>query len=115
MFVYAICLLQKNNCQRLCPTKLHPAIREECKESSKCAALAKHFEHCQEKVHAGQGFKHEDCVEELCVFFLRFFNFSNMPLDVSAESVSSQSTYSFVSVTYNFPYLVQYVTSLLRL
>ncbi|KIK04176.1 hypothetical protein K443DRAFT_431891 [Laccaria amethystina LaAM-08-1] len=47
------------------PEDLHPVIREECKESSKCASLAKHFEHCQEKVHAGQGFKHEDCVEEL--------------------------------------------------
>lgn len=47
------------------PEDLHPVIREECKESSKCAALAKHFEHCQEKVQAGQGFKGEDCVEEL--------------------------------------------------
>ena len=27
---------------------------------------------CLEKVHAGQGFKGEDCVEELCVFFVRF-------------------------------------------
>ena len=47
------------------PEDEHPAIREECKESAKCAALAKHFEHCQEKVQSGQGFKGEDCVEEL--------------------------------------------------
>ncbi|TFK61069.1 hypothetical protein BDN72DRAFT_805282 [Pluteus cervinus] len=47
------------------PEDLQPVIREECKESGKCAALAKHFEHCQEKVQSGQGFKGEDCVEEL--------------------------------------------------
>ncbi|PPR01865.1 hypothetical protein CVT24_001346 [Panaeolus cyanescens] len=49
------------------PEDLQPAIREECKESAKCAAAAKHFEHCQEKVQSGQGFKGEDCVEELNV------------------------------------------------
>ncbi|KAJ4490306.1 Non-heme 11 kDa protein of cytochrome bc1 complex [Lentinula aciculospora] len=43
----------------------HPAIREECQNSAKCAPLAKHFEHCQEKVQAGEGFKGEDCVEEM--------------------------------------------------
>ena len=37
------------------------------------------FERCQEKVHAGQGFKHEDCVEELCVFFLSFSTFLGLP------------------------------------
>ncbi|KAJ3522879.1 hypothetical protein NMY22_g11694 [Coprinellus aureogranulatus] len=46
------------------PEDIHPVIREECKEK-KCAQLAKHFEHCQEKVQSGQGFKGEDCVEEL--------------------------------------------------
>ncbi|KAF8325695.1 Non-heme 11 kDa protein of cytochrome bc1 complex [Amanita rubescens] len=46
------------------PEDPHPAIREECKESAKCAALTKHFEHCQEKVQAGKGFHGEDCVEE---------------------------------------------------
>ncbi|KAF9031590.1 hypothetical protein BJ165DRAFT_1518661 [Panaeolus papilionaceus] len=46
------------------PEDLQPAIRDECKESAKCAAAAKHFEHCQEKVQSGQGFKGEDCVEE---------------------------------------------------
>ncbi|KAL1743404.1 hypothetical protein HDZ31DRAFT_65076 [Schizophyllum fasciatum] len=46
------------------PEDTHPAIREECKEQ-KCAALAKHFEHCQEKVQGGEGFHGEDCVEEL--------------------------------------------------
>ncbi|KAF9074558.1 hypothetical protein BDP27DRAFT_1213750 [Rhodocollybia butyracea] len=47
------------------PEDEHPVIREECKNSSKCASLAKHFDHCQEKVHAGEGFKGEDCVEEI--------------------------------------------------
>jgi len=47
------------------PEDLHPILRDECKASAKCAALTKHFEHCQEKVHSGQGFKGEDCVEEL--------------------------------------------------
>lgn len=49
-----------------CRLQIHPAVREECKEK-KCAQLAKHFEHCQEKVQSGQGFKGEDCVEELYV------------------------------------------------
>ncbi|KIM35395.1 hypothetical protein M413DRAFT_20762 [Hebeloma cylindrosporum] len=47
------------------PEDLQPILREECKASAKCEALTKHFEHCQEKVNAGQGFKGEDCVEEL--------------------------------------------------
>ncbi|KAF9269586.1 Non-heme 11 kDa protein of cytochrome bc1 complex [Marasmius fiardii PR-910] len=47
------------------PEDPHPAIREECQNSGKCAQLAKHFEHCNEKVNSGQGFKGEDCVEEL--------------------------------------------------
>ncbi|KAJ2919574.1 hypothetical protein MD484_g779, partial [Candolleomyces efflorescens] len=47
------------------PEDLHPVIRDECKEK-RCAQLSKHFEHCQEKVQAGEGFKGEDCVEELC-------------------------------------------------
>lgn len=50
-------------------SQIHPEIREDCKNSAKCAALAKHFEHCQEKVQAGEGFKGEDCVEELYVLF----------------------------------------------
>lgn len=45
--------------------QVYPVIREECKSSAKCAPLARHFEHCQEKVAAGQGYKGEDCVEEL--------------------------------------------------
>ncbi|KAK0197653.1 hypothetical protein F5146DRAFT_919754, partial [Armillaria mellea] len=40
---------------------------EECKESSKRAALAKHFEHCQEKVSNDEGFQGEEWVGELCV------------------------------------------------
>ena len=47
------------------PEDPHPDIREECKATSKCAPLTKHFEHCQEKVNAGEGYKGEDCVEEL--------------------------------------------------
>jgi len=47
------------------PEDTHPAIKEDCMNSGKCAQLAKHFEHCNEKVQNGQGFKGEDCVEEL--------------------------------------------------
>ncbi|TFY60644.1 hypothetical protein EVG20_g7346 [Dentipellis fragilis] len=47
------------------PEDIHPALREECQESAKCKPLAEHFLHCQEKVQAGEGFKGEDCVEEL--------------------------------------------------
>ncbi|KAF8883552.1 hypothetical protein BD779DRAFT_1539515 [Infundibulicybe gibba] len=43
------------------PEDIHPTLREECQNSTKCAALTKHFEHCQEKVQGGQGFKGEDC------------------------------------------------------
>ncbi|TFK48132.1 hypothetical protein OE88DRAFT_545606 [Heliocybe sulcata] len=50
------------------PEDEHPKLREECENSSKCASLTKHFQHCQEKVSSGQGFKGEDCVEELCVY-----------------------------------------------
>ena len=45
--------------------QLTPSLREECANSGKCAQFTKHFEHCQEKVEAGEGFKGEDCVEEL--------------------------------------------------
>ncbi|EMD35160.1 hypothetical protein CERSUDRAFT_125105 [Gelatoporia subvermispora B] len=45
-----------------------PAIREECAQSAKCLAATKHFEHCQERVGAGQTKYHgEDCIEELYV------------------------------------------------
>ncbi|KAF9030361.1 Non-heme 11 kDa protein of cytochrome bc1 complex [Hymenopellis radicata] len=47
------------------PEDIHPVIRDECRESSKCKESAKHFSHCTSKVEAGQGFKGEDCVEEL--------------------------------------------------
>ncbi|KAJ4463900.1 ubiquinol-cytochrome C reductase hinge domain-containing protein [Lentinula lateritia] len=47
------------------PEDPHPAIRDECQNSAKCAPMLKHFEHCQEKVQAGEGFKGEDCVEEM--------------------------------------------------
>jgi ubiquinol-cytochrome c reductase subunit 6 len=45
--------------------QIHPTLREEAQESSKCKAAAQHFFHCQEKVLSGKGFKHEDCVEEM--------------------------------------------------
>ncbi|KAI9448623.1 Non-heme 11 kDa protein of cytochrome bc1 complex [Lactarius psammicola] len=47
------------------PEDIHPQLREEAQESSKCKAAAQHFFHCQEKVQSGKGFKHEDCVEEI--------------------------------------------------
>ncbi|KAF8417888.1 hypothetical protein L210DRAFT_3543841 [Boletus edulis BED1] len=46
------------------PEDLHPVICDECKSTTKCAPLTRHFEHCQEKIVAGQGYKGEDCVEE---------------------------------------------------
>lgn len=53
------CQLTRSCCQ------VHPAIREECKESKDCASATKHYQHCQEKVEAGEGAKHENCVEEM--------------------------------------------------
>lgn len=47
------------------PLQIMPALKEECQNSAKCAQLTKHFQHCEEKVNAGKGFKGEDCVEEL--------------------------------------------------
>ena len=35
--------------------------------------FTKHFQHCQEKVEAGEGFKGEDCVEEMRVYDDAFF------------------------------------------
>ncbi|KAH9915960.1 uncharacterized protein BXZ73DRAFT_106025 [Epithele typhae] len=46
------------------PEDIFPKIQDECAETAKCAPLAKHFAHCEEKVNAGEGFKGEDCVEE---------------------------------------------------
>ncbi|KAG8215154.1 Non-heme 11 kDa protein of cytochrome bc1 complex [Butyriboletus roseoflavus] len=54
------------------PEDLQPAIQDECKSSTKCAPLTRHFEHCQQKVSAGEGYKGEDCVEELCMFTSSF-------------------------------------------
>ncbi|KAI0673244.1 hypothetical protein C8Q78DRAFT_711153 [Trametes maxima] len=48
------------------PEDILPALQEECEQSAKCAPFAKHFQHCEEKVNAGEGFKGEDCVEEFC-------------------------------------------------
>jgi len=47
------------------PEDPQPVLREECQNSAKCTPLKQHFEHCQEKIHNGQGYKGEDCVEEM--------------------------------------------------
>lgn len=47
------------------PEDIHPQIRTECEDNPKCAGPKRHFEHCQDKVREGRGFKGEDCVEEL--------------------------------------------------
>ena len=54
-----------------CCLQILPALKDECAESSKCAAATKHFQHCQEKVNAGEGFHGENCIEELCVLCYR--------------------------------------------
>ncbi|KAI0820138.1 hypothetical protein BC628DRAFT_1423206 [Trametes gibbosa] len=46
------------------PEDALPAIQEACEQSAKCAPLLTHFQHCEEKVNAGEGYKGEDCVEE---------------------------------------------------
>ncbi|THH33367.1 hypothetical protein EUX98_g831 [Antrodiella citrinella] len=46
------------------PEDIMPEIVEACKESKACATATHHFAHCEEKVNAGQGYPHEDCVEE---------------------------------------------------
>ncbi|KAJ7307648.1 hypothetical protein DFH08DRAFT_975471 [Mycena albidolilacea] len=50
------------------PEDEHPKIREECEASPACAPMKHHFEKCQEKVNAGEGYKGEDCVDEMCVY-----------------------------------------------
>ncbi|KAJ7085160.1 Non-heme 11 kDa protein of cytochrome bc1 complex [Mycena belliarum] len=47
------------------PEDAHPAVRAECEETPACAPLKHHFDKCQQKVGAGEGFKGEDCVEEI--------------------------------------------------
>ncbi|KAJ7923132.1 Non-heme 11 kDa protein of cytochrome bc1 complex [Mycena leptocephala] len=47
------------------PEDAHPEIRAACESSASCAPLKHHFEKCQEKVQAGEGFKGEDCVDEI--------------------------------------------------
>ncbi|KAF7365825.1 Non-heme 11 kDa protein of cytochrome bc1 complex [Mycena venus] len=56
------------------PEDPHPAIRAECESSAACAPMKAHFEKCQEKVQAGQGYKGEDCVDEIagCAGVRRF-------------------------------------------
>ncbi|CAE6510496.1 unnamed protein product [Rhizoctonia solani] len=49
------------------PEDVLPELREECKQTAACSGFDKHFVHCTEKVTAGEGFKGEDCVEELHV------------------------------------------------
>jgi len=47
------------------PEDVLPALREGCTQSAACAGFDKHFQHCTEKVTSGQGYKGEDCIEEL--------------------------------------------------
>ncbi|KZT57616.1 Non-heme 11 kDa protein of cytochrome bc1 complex [Calocera cornea HHB12733] len=47
------------------PEDIMPVIRDECSNSKNCAPARREFEHCEKKVHSGQGRPHEDCVEEL--------------------------------------------------
>ncbi|KAH9993437.1 hypothetical protein BJV77DRAFT_998856 [Russula vinacea] len=54
------------------PEDIHPQLREQAQESPKCKVATQHFLHCQEKVQSGKGFKHEDCVEEMCTSFSLF-------------------------------------------
>ncbi|KAJ2920650.1 hypothetical protein H1R20_g16445, partial [Candolleomyces eurysporus] len=68
------------------PEDLHPVIRDECKEK-RCTQLAKHFEHCQEKVQAGEGFKGEDCVEELCTSSHVYFHMMHCIDDCAAPKL----------------------------
>ncbi|KAJ7307623.1 hypothetical protein DFH08DRAFT_1088608, partial [Mycena albidolilacea] len=49
------------------PEDKHPKIRADCEASPACAPLKDHFEKCQEKVNAGEGYKGEDCVDEMCM------------------------------------------------
>ncbi|KAI0350536.1 hypothetical protein OH77DRAFT_1524800 [Trametes cingulata] len=51
-----------------------PALQEECEQTAKCAPLVKHFQHCEEKVNAGEGYKGEDCIEEFAT--VKYRNYS---------------------------------------
>jgi hypothetical protein len=53
--------------RKLTTTQEHPKIRADCEASPACAPMKHHFEKCQEKVNAGEGYKGEDCVDEMCV------------------------------------------------
>ncbi|TFY63632.1 hypothetical protein EVJ58_g3132 [Rhodofomes roseus] len=61
------------------PEDILPALREECEESAKCKTATEHFRHCEEKVNAGNGYQHEDCIEEFCAYaFLAYAWFTDM-------------------------------------
>ncbi|KAH7101502.1 hypothetical protein BKA62DRAFT_618593 [Auriculariales sp. MPI-PUGE-AT-0066] len=47
------------------PEDVHPVVRQECQESAECSKVAHHYQHCQDKVNAGEGAKGENCIEEL--------------------------------------------------
>ncbi|CED83076.1 non-heme 11 kda protein of cytochrome bc1 complex [Phaffia rhodozyma] len=47
------------------PVDVMPEIRAQCEATPECAPAKKHFEHCEKKVRGGEGWEHEDCVEEL--------------------------------------------------
>ncbi|KAJ7485489.1 hypothetical protein FB451DRAFT_1392228 [Mycena latifolia] len=47
------------------PKEEEAEAEEPEKERADCAPLKHHFEKCQVKVQAGEGFKGEDCIEEI--------------------------------------------------
>lgn len=46
----------------MCATNI---CMEDCENSRECSSAKHHFLECQERVEAGNGFKDENCVEEL--------------------------------------------------
>lgn len=42
-----------------------PSSSTECENSKECSGVKHHFEECQKRVSEGNGFKGEDCMEEL--------------------------------------------------
>ncbi|CCM02060.1 uncharacterized protein FIBRA_04136 [Fibroporia radiculosa] len=80
------------------PEDIMPALREECEQSAKCVAATKHFQHCEEKVNAGKGYKGEDCIEELYVAFL--LSFSALIADARPSLATSEQS-SFNCVVWN--------------
>ncbi|CAL1698548.1 unnamed protein product [Somion occarium] len=69
------------------PEDIMPVLQEECQETAKCAPLASHFAHCEEKVNEGKGYHGEDCVEEFCTFVPSIYVVSANLVHVSCDDV----------------------------